>query len=1474
ISSIAAEINSCQIDRWTYEYAFKKTKITDVQGNYIFYSFDDYGHTVNIIDNDGTVKFYRYLNLFKKYICETEAEERIYTFIDGTPNYYNNHKLIEESTPQHNKFNPITNHGFENSQSLVGWSTGFEPGSSAIICTSSNPVNTGETSAKIQLSSGNGVFLYQEIMLDVGYYTLSANIFHTDYNDEAYIDITGEASNVPIIPIYGKDEWQKTSISFRVETNNTPIIIKLVSHTTYAVYFDDIQINSGYKDNRINYMENPSVESVNLDSSVPGWVFSNMSVQRYLLGDDNDISEEDILGDYAIRIDGSPVQKRYAIGELGRYIRLDNFSLQVGCWAKTEGTRTTNTTNLIYERMFRLRIREASIVDPQMNYVDHYIDFDSSIEGWQYYSKTIQLEIDGTKTIQIFAEYQGLGNVYFDGFHVYESPTITRYIYNEEGNISLILLPNGDTTEYEYDDNDKNKLIKITNIINEVVYENIPVYDERGNIIESINNNIRIAVNSVDEYGNALSIVVGDQYTNYTHTTEYLNTSFGQYKSKDIDEYNNETNYYYNIYSGLLIAIENAKEIDTHYIYDDEGKLINVICLDDYTEYDSQYQDYYSKTSYQYDQNDRLTNIIMKAGYSYQLIYDNLGRISSVKVNDNEIVAYGYEIYQVEIDNQIETFYSDKISSKSYANEDVFVFEYNENDILEAVNFQKLGGAFKTKFSYEYDHMDRVYCLSIYNNDIIVKNEYYGYDGLGRLISIADDCDNSINYQYDENNNLIGLEFNIEDRVHATEYNYNKYLSFDNSNYNTTSNNYDYTNYTTITNDAVVKEYSYEGNALYRLSEVNILLNNTYLIKQNVEYSSKKTRITKISYDINDYEINFDYRYEYDELGNITKLSYYEDDTLSYCHDYVYDELNQLEFEDIYHVSTSYAKMIQYDKHGNIQSIKTIPYQSRQAIQPPSFICDNRGIPAIMIYNAGKTYTDIYTLNIGQTPSLSFHYVDPVEEDLITGAVTSLSGSNLNVNQAGYYYQDYCAHSNSGLNIFFRIVFQVGNPIQPERVYHYDQTWLDKLISYDIIEEGDSLTKQITYDNIGNPICITHFKYNGVIYDNALLDWEGRQLTRIDIIDDEEVITSIHYRYNDQGYRISKSITNYTYAIQEEDVYNSGIIQGTTIVPNTQNVFNNYNEITVYINGFGYHTFTSYGDLYIEDYDYLGDLYIEVYPSGIYIYAPYAVWKVTGFYTATTSSTSTINYTLSNGLVIYETDGTYDIIYTYDYDGTLISFHYDENINDAINGEEYFYIKNLQGDITTIVNSQGIIQVGYRYDGWGNILSIITPSGSSFNPFINPYTYRGYRYDVETSLYYCNSRYYNPEWGRWLNADDVGYLDPSSVNGLNLYAYCNNNPIMYSDPSGCFWDYILDAGCIIAGLIDFIKEPTWGKAGWLVLDIGLAILPFVPAISSARHLNKANNLIDLASTMNKLDNYGDVVVQSAKITDFTDDAWD
>ena len=80
---------------------------------------------------------------------------------------------------------------------------------------------------------------------------------------------------------------------------------------------------------------------------------------------------------------------------------------------------------------------------------------------------------------------------------------------------------------------------------------------------------------------------------------------------------------------------------------------------------------------------------------------------------------------------------------------------------------------------------------------------------------------------------------------------------------------------------------------------------------------------------------------------------------------------------------------------------------------------------------------------------------------------------------------------------------------------------------------------------------------------------------------------------------------------------------------------------------------------------------------------------------------------------------------------------------------------------------------------------------------INPFRYRSYYYDTETELYYLQSRYYDPQTGKFLNADDVGYLDPEDLSAINLFAYCGNNPVMYADPSG----YILISTLLIGAFI-------------------------------------------------------------------------
>ena len=105
---------------------------------------------------------------------------------------------------------------------------------------------------------------------------------------------------------------------------------------------------------------------------------------------------------------------------------------------------------------------------------------------------------------------------------------------------------------------------------------------------------------------------------------------------------------------------------------------------------------------------------------------------------------------------------------------------------------------------------------------------------------------------------------------------------------------------------------------------------------------------------------------------------------------------------------------------------------------------------------------------------------------------------------------------------------------------------------------------------------------------------------------------------------------------------------------------------------------------------------------------------------------------------------------------------------------------------------------------------------------INPFRYRGYYYDVEIGFYYLNSRYYDPSVCRFINADDISYANASLLNGLNLYAYCGNNPIVNVDENGsAWWHWLL--GIIAIATVTVLSVVTAGAVG-ILLGVGSATI--------------------------------------------------
>jgi len=216
-----------------------------------------------------------------------------------------------------------------------------------------------------------------------------------------------------------------------------------------------------------------------------------------------------------------------------------------------------------------------------------------------------------------------------------------------------------------------------------------------------------------------------------------------------------------------------------------------------------------------------------------------------------------------------------------------------------------------------------------------------------------------------------------------------------------------------------------------------------------------------------------------------------------------------------------------------------------------------------------------------------------------------------------------------------------------------------------------------------------------------------------------------------------------------------------------------------------------------------------------------------GIRTQKTVNNITTNYHLVGDKVTYEDNGTDKIYYTYDSSGSLVSMN--------LNGVEYYYIRNAQGDIIGLFDNTGKQVASYTYDSWGKLISIKDGSGADITNnttsvgYKNPYRYRGYRYDTETGLYYLQSRYYNSEWSRFINADGYG----GKIGDLlshNLFAYCKNNPVNLMDSDGNY-GFLAALGGIAGGAAILTAATVAIGAVAVVATVVLVITAVTEAIN-------------------------------------------
>ena len=358
------------------------------------------------------------------------------------------------------------------------------------------------------------------------------------------------------------------------------------------------------------------------------------------------------------------------------------------------------------------------------------------------------------------------------------------------------------------------------------------------------------------------------------------------------------------------------------------------------------------------------------------------------------------------------------------------------------------------------------------------------------------------------------------------------------------------------------------------------------------------------------------------------------------------------------------------------------------------------------------------------------------------------------------------------------------------------------------------------------------------------------------------------YSYDNSGNitgKITRSLSNGTVLTEESFGYTDTAWGDLRTKYNGYEYYISYDEIG---NPTGYYAGK---DRYIIDWE--GRLPVHMYKEQASISFTY---NVDGLRTSKTVDGVKHEYELCGAEIISEKWGDKLLVYIYDANGAPIGMRYiDTSISSTF--ETYWFEKNFLGDIVAVYDEDGVKQVSYVYDAWGNqtVTTHVAGSAAQYNPF----RYRGYYYDADLEFYYLQTRYYDSAVGRFINADTF-VSTGQGLTACNMFAYCGNNPVNRIDPTGeWWWDTLFDAISLVFSIVDVIRDPTnWENWVNLGLDIAFTVTPFVSSGISkvSKAVSKVDDGIDagkaVGQVISQIDNGIDASKALAKVDDAIDAA--
>lgn len=698
-----------------------------------YYTFDNQNNLIKEQDFNKNIELH-------DYDVKNNETEAIDPYVQSVSKRHDSvGNLLYQTNPMSVSDNLLPNSGFEYGATWPDyWTQGIEYGKTAQFAWS-NTSKFGNRSISISNPTGWAI-VYQTINFSVqDTYVFSGYVKTTATTGKAYLKVEYfNASNTWLgqrnsYGLTGTHDWTRLqTVISDIPAGTVKIRLSAALDAGQGTaYFDAIQFEKGNVVSAYNQIENSSFEKYSspTDQIPLHWSTSGNFVSadgRYQITDSTDTRV--YIGDNSFKLTGEKGKNKF----LTQRILLSGDAttkMTLSGWSYQEGADPAGGYYLL---------------QIAINYTDGTVDwrfsndFSKTMEGWQH----VSVEVEPTKAFQsidiYLYFYNQTGTAWYDALRLEIGPSHTTYFYDERKNyVTAIEDPLGNTESYSYDifgnrtvliDGNGNKTTNIYNEENELIsvkdakgFTTSYLYDGEGNLTEITNAKGDKKKYEYNEFNNLTKIV-----DSLNRSTSFVSDKYGN-QTKVLNPNNTSVSNAYDMLKRLIsISYNEVKQFDLEYDLNDNVTKVT--------------KTNGPITTFLYDLNNRLTSETEGANTT-SYIYDNNSNIKELFIPGGSQTSFIY--------NKLDLIRSILKNNVTIAN-----YIYNENGQVLSIYFTN-----GTYASFEYNGANQLVSLTNYNlNGIVMERFLYKYATNGNIISVQT-TKGTINYQYDQLNQLTQETF-------------------------------------------------------------------------------------------------------------------------------------------------------------------------------------------------------------------------------------------------------------------------------------------------------------------------------------------------------------------------------------------------------------------------------------------------------------------------------------------------------------------------------------------------------------------------------------------------------------------------------------------------------------------------------------------------------------------------------------------